>query len=443
MLSLKKAFVKSTPAVSAADTAEGAAKGSKEADKGRSSPAPKARHVDRAKKTFVFSAGASKKPAEVKKTQPPSQTKSQPSQPHSLESKSAKEEDKAGVSVNGDQSGQEDAGAAATESDQTAETKHDARKTGDVPADDKGTDEGSAHGSKPAAVAPPEGKEQERKQPAVQPSLEPQTAESTDKTENAEPDASPTVPLGEKSQPASVKAAPSGAAHEEKPSTESLQTVLNGRTEAAEPVTEPNAAEPTSADNALSTSEKRRSLRPAAIPLPDSTLTSPGLSRQVSHVPDNTAATTTSQAETGPTPTIEASSSSPSRIITSPQPPSSLPDGSASAPTVQTPYDRVAVSPLDGPVRQASDFGFTPAPADTSVNYQRDDMVRDAAGGWDESPLSGTTPQGRFSAKGWGAVDDLFGRKDDPWGGDEDAQGDWQEAGPSVSFMYHIDPWYS
>ena len=387
MLSLTKAFVKSTPtAVALSD--DGHAHAGKELEKGRPSPAPRPRAADKAKKTYVFNASPKKKALEVKKpTADVVKTKAEEvkatakteAKPDATEEESAADpkaenppsQENAGAS---EQKGQE----AAPEDDRTeiAEVRVTADPT---PADETDPRNGHVEGSDGASGAET-------------------SAEKAEAGEAAAEEASREI-ASEAAKP-SVKGKHADAVKEN----------------IDEPVVQPV----TSDGDELSTS-KRRSLRPAAIPLPPSNLTSPGLSRQVSPLPNEPS----TDGSADPEATSVPSASSPTKIVTAP---SAVRDDTTT--TVQTPYDRVAVSPLDGPVRQPSGFGFS---SGDTQDGQASAVAQEAAGAWADSPTSAAT-QGRFSAKGWGAVDDLFGRRDDPWGGDDVGQQGWeQDAGPSVS----------
>lgn len=109
MLSLKKAFVKSTPASSSASADNSTTKN--EGEKGRASPVPatKGRMADKAKKTYVFNASPKKAAVVVKKPQPVKEVK----------------EVKADVAVDEAKGGKEDATTQADKTDESVVNGND------------------------------------------------------------------------------------------------------------------------------------------------------------------------------------------------------------------------------------------------------------------------------------------------------------------------------
>jgi hypothetical protein len=183
----------------------------------------------------------------------------------------------------------------------------------------------------------------------------------------------------------------------------------------------------------ISTSDPvNKSDPPESIPLPDSALPSPTISRIASPLPNKSKSSTpTKSPQPPPTPTND---------LFSPVP-SSTPK-----------HDRVAVSPLDPPAPSKPDYGFqalsiggTTTNSNFSANAPPPPPKTATATSTDWSQPSTSTSTGtgatssRFAGKGWAAVDevdDLFGGggpsvKSDPWG--ETAGEGW--AGDNVPIM--------
>ena len=459
MLSLKKAFVKSTPASSSASADSSTTK--KEGEKGRASPVPatKGRMADKAKKTYVFNASP-KKAAVVKKPQPVKEVKEVKADVAVDEAKGGKEDaatqadeaDGSVISGNGDK-GQANGGdkeaagevgpkQAPGDKAVEAESKTEAFAGPMIEADPTAAIDTTAPGTTPQTADPQAEDDSSKSDPTAETAGTAAIATTTTDANTRGTDE--TAAIAPASEDDADRVATSDPA-EEQPSKAAVQHVEDApraitsgsaASTSAEPHTDttPDSATPNAleqVDQESDAAAARHLLKPDSIPLPASALTSPGLSRQVSPIPNLSPAPTSD----------EAPQTSPSKLTVTSTPNDSTDGLDERAQAVQTPYDRVAVSPLDAPARQGSGFGFGQSSA-IMRDEQAEVIAREAGDEWGDGPLSGQG-QGRFT-KGWGAVDDLFGRKDDPWGGDDDAIGQmqgqeeaqqgWQdEAGPSVS----------
>lgn len=180
-------------------------------------------------------------------------------------------------------------------------------------------------------------------------------------------------------------------------------------------------------------------LAPTAIPLPDSTAPSPGISREATTAPKEMKK---NENDEKPSPILNAQASESEASIMPPAEPDTPADESPAI-TSHTPRDRVAVSPLDAPSGEV-DFDFKALSIGGSASVSPA-VVQDGTG-WGEPPLPATATdtatatgnsQPRFSGRGWGAVDDnLFGSasggKNDPWASGSGGWGGDSGSGPSV-----------